>query len=398
MRLLGSVGAEALAMGTGCGLRQRGGSPHPAVPAPARVAAGVPAIACQKRSIMSTPSPSALRRLRELLLPGRAPVTTLMMLFSLAWWVMLALQTSDIGSFSVSSLLRVGANHAPFTLHGEPWRLVSYAFLHGGLIHLGMNLYALHVVGGMVEGRFGSARYAILYVVAAIGAGLASALGSPLAPSVGASGAILGVIGAGAVAGHLMGNRIGEHIRNQLLVWFLIIMGIGLVGGSAGLRFDNWAHFGGFMTGAAMGALWFIVEKRKRHAGPVTAAVAVLVVAASIAAAVTPWVVYRDVPVLSEDTGPRAETARARAWAACRDALRAEPLADAMRPCRAYRMTDWHMGRGYVVMVLIHEALDRPVAAGQARAMLARVHPSGASLERHSPTQAERMLRELADR
>lgn len=386
-------------MGVECGLRQRRGAPRPAVrPGDARETAGVPADACQNRSTMSTPSPSTLRRVRELLLPGQAPVTTLMMLFSLAWWVMLALQTSEVGSFSVSSLMRVGANHAPYTFHGEPWRLLSYAFLHGGLIHLGMNLYALHAVGGMVEGRFGSARYAILYVVSAVGAGLASAVGTPLAPSVGASGAILGVIGAGAVAGHLMGNRIGEHIRNQLLVWFLIIMGIGIVGGSAGLRFDNWAHFGGFVTGALMGAIWFAIEKRQRHAGPLAAGLAALLVAGALVAAVTPWVVYRDVPVLAADTGPRADTARARAWAVCRDALRAEPLEAAVRPCRDYRMADWHMGRGYVVMVLLHEALDRPAAAGQARSMLARVHPSGTPLQRHTPAEAAAVLYELTQR
>lgn len=347
---------------------------------------------------MSTPSRSRLQRFRELLLPGRAPVTTLMMLFCLGWWMLLALQTGDIGRFGVSSLLRAGANYTPFSLHGEPWRLLAYAWLHGGILHLAMNLYALHVVGGMVEGRFGSARYAVLYIVAALGAGLASALGTPLAPSVGASGAILGVVGAGAVAGHLMGNRIGEHIRNQLLVWFLIIMGIGIVGDSAGLRFDNWAHAGGFVTGALLGGLFHLVERRWRHASLAEGVLAVVIVGSGLVSAITPWVLYRDLPVVSDQDGVRAAAAQARAWNACSEALRQHDLDAALTPCRNYRLVDFGRYRGYVVMALLQDALERPLASRHAHGALRTVHATGAGLEPSPPEEARRMLLELLER
>src|SRR6202040_1941960 len=91
-------------------------------------------------------------------------------------------------------LYRLGALWAPAIVHGEPYRLITAMFLHGGLISIGFNMMVLLDIGPVVEEVYGSARYFFFYTVCGISGSLLSArFGS--APAVGASGAILGLIG-----------------------------------------------------------------------------------------------------------------------------------------------------------------------------------------------------------
>jgi membrane associated rhomboid family serine protease len=82
---------------------------------------------------------------------------------------------------------------------GEWWRLLTSSFVHGNLLHLAMNMFALWQAGQLVERIFGSARFAGLYLLAGIGGSLGSLgwglLSQHPVNSVGASGAIFGIIG-----------------------------------------------------------------------------------------------------------------------------------------------------------------------------------------------------------
>lgn len=174
--------------------------------------------------------------------------------------------------------LYLGANWPPL-IHGEGqwWRTLSSVFLHGGLLHIGFNAYALYVLGPMVERLSGGARYFILIVAAGLGGAVASLLWSD-APSVGISGSIFGLVGA------LLGiirkfrdelpDQMATSIRRGMIQIALINLGIGLVLP----MIDNAAHIGGFVTGFLVASL---MQSRLRtsDANAQRAAVAALLLA-----------------------------------------------------------------------------------------------------------------------
>ena len=79
---------------------------------------------------------------------------------------------------------------------GEWWRLITAAFLHYGLIHLGMNMLVLWFIGPPLEEYFGHGRYLLVYLVSGLAGSAGALIWSPNALTVGASGAIWGIMGA----------------------------------------------------------------------------------------------------------------------------------------------------------------------------------------------------------
>ncbi|XP_044454381.1 RHOMBOID-like protein 10, chloroplastic isoform X1 [Triticum aestivum] len=147
-----------------------------------------------------------------------------------------------------------GTKHNALIRKGEIWRLLTSSFLHGGIIHLGLNMFSLDDIGPMVEEAIGPARFLAIYCTSALAGSLMSYLFTPK-PSVGASDAICGLISTHAVymwrhRGHL--EKAQENLEEIAFVIFMNLC-IGLL-----LRriIDNWAHLGGLLGGAAMG--WFV--------------------------------------------------------------------------------------------------------------------------------------------
>jgi membrane associated rhomboid family serine protease len=145
---------------------------------------------------------------------------------------------------------------------GEIWRLWTVTLLHdpSNLLHLLFNMYALYLAGPIVERLYGSARMAVFYLVCALGGSLGSfALGSA-APSIGASGAIFGLFGILLIATrthHPALDRASRNFIGQLGTILVINVIFGIV--AAGY-IDNFAHAGGFVTGALLG-LGFVPGK-----------------------------------------------------------------------------------------------------------------------------------------
>lgn len=154
-------------------------------------------------------------------------------------------------------LLELGANVAPFTQFAGHWEnLCTSIFLHGGVVHLLFNLVALQQVGPFVERTVGRARFAVMYVVAGLGASLATMLASNYGAgragiAVGASGAICGLIGGAAVLGFRIEGK-SSPLARSMLRWlaFTLVFGY-VVSLGAGVRIDNNAHLGGAVVGAA---------------------------------------------------------------------------------------------------------------------------------------------------
>ena len=142
----------------------------------------------------------------------------------------------------------------PAVAAGEYWRLWSVTLLHGDLLHLAFNMYALYLAGTIVERWYGSIRFAFIYLACAAAGSTASFVFGGDVPSVGASGAVFGLFGVLLAAGriHHPVDRESRGIMSQLLV--LVIINI-VFGFASGGGIDNAAHLGGLAAGLWLGAL-----------------------------------------------------------------------------------------------------------------------------------------------
>jgi membrane associated rhomboid family serine protease len=189
---------------------------------------------------------------------GHAPVTVSVLILNVLMFGVSMLRSIHaggsfglFGGMSGIELYRLGEN-TPYLWPGwGPWRLVTGTFLHGGLLHIGMNMFVLLDIAPIVEELYGSARFLFLYVACGIGGSACSAFFGK-GPSVGASGAILGIIGLLiAVTTKRSGANI-QAMRSRLISWVVTIFAFGfLVPG-----IDNWGHFGGLATGFLLGKLF----------------------------------------------------------------------------------------------------------------------------------------------
>jgi membrane associated rhomboid family serine protease len=140
---------------------------------------------------------------------------------------------------------------------GEYWRLFTVALLHENPLHLAFNMYALYIVGPVVERIYGWKLYLFMYLACDLAASVASfVFGDPLIGSVGASGAIFGLFGCLFVAGRLHNPILDRQSRNLAaqvgtLIIFNLVYGFTLGAGSI----DIFAHVGGLLAGAWLGAV-----------------------------------------------------------------------------------------------------------------------------------------------
>lgn len=154
--------------------------------------------------------------------------------------------------YRVDYLAYYGLKNNYFIEHGQLWRLITPVLLHGGLLHIAFNMYALQILGRELERFYGSARFLALYLVTAFTGNVFSYLFTS-ANSLGASTAIFGLLGVYGLFvlrnKSVFGSRTQRVLRNVGQV-LLINLFIGL---SPGI--DMWGHLGGLLGGAALG--WF---------------------------------------------------------------------------------------------------------------------------------------------
>lgn len=164
------------------------------------------------------------------------------------------------GTNDAQVTLQLGANQAAAVWAGQWWRLVASMFLHGGLLHLLVNGWALYQIGSLFELWLGSSRLLATYFVSGIAGSFASVLWNTFGRgdlerlSVGASGAIFGLLGA--LIAFLLRRRsrlapFAKSLLTQLVFW----AGLNLVLGATLPMIDNSAHIGGLLAGLAIGLL-----------------------------------------------------------------------------------------------------------------------------------------------
>jgi rhomboid protease GluP len=155
---------------------------------------------------------------------------------------------------SVRTLVALGgSNRRLVAEHGEWYRLVSAPFLHGGLIHLGLNGLVLLWGGSLLERMLGRAWFAAIYAVSAVTGVLVSlAINEPSVVSVGASGALMGLMAGLFVASfHFPPGPVRSRLWSASLEVLVPSM-IPVFTSLTGQRVDFGAHLGGALGGAMM--------------------------------------------------------------------------------------------------------------------------------------------------
>ena len=143
------------------------------------------------------------------------------------------------------------------TQDGQWWRIYSSAFLHGGLAHIALNMFALLQIGTFVESFLGPWRMLAIYVVAMTGGGLGVVwFGSPNDVTVGASGAIFGLFGAILAIGLRLGQR-GRSLISQMVP--VVVLNLAFT--FAVPFISKQEHVGGLISGFLAGLVFFFMRR-----------------------------------------------------------------------------------------------------------------------------------------
>jgi rhomboid protease GluP len=199
-------------------------------------------------------NPATLYRARLESVTPHVFLSRVLLFLNIAIYLVMAWKTGAGGhDFTFDQILLWGADYGPATLSNhEWWRLITCGFLHGGLIHLGLNMFVLWQAGPFVERLFGNINFLAVYFISIIGASLASLTIHPFLISVGASGAIFGLYGA--LLGFLMMQRFNmpSQVLSPLATSAATFVVYNLIFGS-GPGVDAAAHLGGLVSGFLCG-------------------------------------------------------------------------------------------------------------------------------------------------
>ena len=185
------------------------------------------------------------------LIPHERFTTSMILLINVGFYIATVVHSMGLGNTGAfmnldgRTLYQFGAKYRASILAGEWWRLVTAGFLHGGLMHIAMNMWVFYDLGPQVEEIYGTHRYLVIYLLSSTGGFAASAYWSN-SLSIGASAALFGLIGAMIALGVRTQTSMGSAIRGQYIRWAVYILLFGLL---PYFHVDNAAHIGGLATG-----------------------------------------------------------------------------------------------------------------------------------------------------
>lgn len=176
-------------------------------------------------------------------MPQRKPVATLILVVvTVLFFILQSIIGRDI-------LFFYGGKINELIMLGQIWRFLTPALLHGSILHIALNMYALYVIGGRLERFYGPGRFLLLYVLSAFAGNVLSFVLTP-APSLGASTAIFGLFAAEGM--FIFQNRklFGQLRTRQAIINLGVILMINLVYGfNPATNIDNMGHIGGLLGG-----------------------------------------------------------------------------------------------------------------------------------------------------
>lgn len=223
----------------------------------------------------------------------RTWVTPTLIAINVAVWLLNVASGLSPLSPSAVELAMWGGNHLPLTIE-QPWRLLTATFLHGGVLHLAFNMWALRDTGRLAERFYGNWQLLLIYLVAGLAGSVASLFFSArTGVSIGASGAIFGVVGCLLAAIFTKANKLPPGLVASMRSSMLGFVGFSLFMGFTAGFVDNAAHIGGLVGGFLMGMVLAekFDEQQFRRQAPMRAAAAIAL------AAVALWGAWSVLPV-----------------------------------------------------------------------------------------------------
>jgi rhomboid protease GluP len=183
-------------------------------------------------------------------MPHATPVVTYTLLGITVAVFLVQMATEFILGYDLASAIGLKVNE--YIISGQVWRLITPMFLHGSILHIGFNMYALFALGPALEGYYGHGRFLTLYLLSGFAGNVISFLFSAN-PSLGASTAIFGLIGAEAIFLYRNRGLLGAQAQRALgNVVFILVINL-MLGFSPGI--DFWGHIGGLLGGTFFA--WF---------------------------------------------------------------------------------------------------------------------------------------------
>ena len=203
--------------------------------------------------------------------PRSAPGTYLLLAINIGVYLWMAFHGVGFGEPSEGALLHYGANQTWDVLHGQWYRLLAATFVHVGFLHIAGNMWCLWNLGILGEPLIGPYGIVAIYMITGIAGNLLSMAwnvghfvtthdpGYLVQAGAGASGAVFGIAGILIV---LLSNRKLpfpwvelQRLRSSVVKFAAInlVIGLSTMVHNFGIRIDNSAHIGGFVSGLALG-------------------------------------------------------------------------------------------------------------------------------------------------
>jgi membrane associated rhomboid family serine protease len=171
---------------------------------------------------------------------------------------------ANLGGIDQNILINAGAQVNFLVAQGQVWRIFTAMFLHFSLIHIGLNMLTLFLIGGVVEMVYGKWRYLLIYLASGIVGGIVTFFVLPPATlAAGASGAIFGVFGALGMFYILNRQALGRYGTGAITNW-LFWLGLNIVFGFSVPGIGIWDHIGGLVAGMIIAAL--LMPRLRRRA------------------------------------------------------------------------------------------------------------------------------------
>jgi membrane associated rhomboid family serine protease len=212
---------------------------------------------------------------------GGDPIVTYTLIGTnvLAFLATVASGASVGGGVGGNSVLQKAALNGPKIADGEVWRIVTAGFMHYGLFHLLFNMYALYILGQLLEPAIGRVRFTLIYFIALIAGSVGALILDPNALTAGASGAVFGLMSAAIV---VLRRRGISAMESGLGIWLLLNLAITFTVSNISIG----GHIGGLIGGAI--AAFVLVDLPERFRLPRWSAEAVAAVlgVATFAAAI----------------------------------------------------------------------------------------------------------------
>lgn len=190
--------------------------------------------------------PEAPAQTRRVALELNKPIVTYVLMGVIALFFIAQMLSTQFLGYDLPAALLSKSSSA--ILAGQLWRLITPVLLHGSILHVGLNLYALWILGRQLEGIYGHWRFLILFLIAGFGGNVLSFVLSPY-NSLGSSTGIFGLLTAEILLilqnRQFFGPRARAMLSNLVFIFFLNIA-IGLAPGS---NIDNFGHLGGAIAG-----------------------------------------------------------------------------------------------------------------------------------------------------